>query len=293
MSLVQTWPMLSGGLEIRPAQGTRYTVRPASATVRRSGTVTRRPRRIGAVPALSSVTACGLDLRRMPVYRVVVMAEDTREPAAYAADIDAARDRLVSFVSSCGEEEWRAAPLDGDPRPVAVVVDHVADAYEYLAGWISQLVAGQPAEVNSEVVDALNAQHARDAARVSRAEATEHLRRSGEAISRLVAGLSAAGLAAGDGRVRRLAQIAAWHADDHRADIETALAARAIRRGLPAGDWTSSPERPGHQSIHRPFPSSCEGVSWTRSPPAGIILASAGAMTPGPGRFPGNGAGRR
>lgn len=160
------------------------------------------------------------------------MAEDTCDPAACAADIDAARERLISFVTGCGEEEWRAAPLDDDPRPVAVVVDHVANAYEYLAGWISQLVAGQPVEVNSEIVDALNARHARDAAAVSRAEATEHLRRSGEAISRLVAGLSAADLAAGDGRIRRLAQIAARHADDHRTDIQAALATRDIRPGL-------------------------------------------------------------
>jgi len=57
------------------------------------------------------------------------------------------------------------------------------------------------------------------------------LRRSGAAISLLVAGLSAADLPAGDGRVRRLPQIAARYADDHRADIETALAARGIRRG--------------------------------------------------------------
>ncbi len=115
--------------------------------------------------------------------------------------------------------------LNADPRPVAVVVDHVAHAYEYMAGWISQFVAGQSVEVNGSVVDALNAQHARDATAVSKTEATEHLRRSGEAISVLVAGLSPADLAAGDGRVRRLAQIAARHADEHRADIETALAA--------------------------------------------------------------------
>lgn len=50
-------------------------------------------------------------------------------------------------------------------------------------------------------------------------------------ISLLVAGLSAADLAAGDGRVRRLAQIAARHADAHRAGIETALAAHGVRRG--------------------------------------------------------------
>ena len=67
--------------------------------------------------------------------------------------------------------------------------------------------------------------------RVSKAAADGHLRRSGVAISLLVAGLSAATWELGDGRVRRLAQIAARHADEHRADIETALAARGIRRG--------------------------------------------------------------
>ena len=88
------------------------------------------------------------------------MAGETRDPAAYAADIDAARDRMIAFVGSCTEQEWSAAPLDGDPRPVAVVVDHVADAYDYLAGWMRQMVAGQRVEVDSDVVDALNARHA-------------------------------------------------------------------------------------------------------------------------------------
>jgi hypothetical protein len=128
------------------------------------------------------------------------MTDDEQDPAGYAADIDAARDRMIGFVSGCSDAEWHAAPLDGDPRPVAVVVDHVAHAYEYLAGWIRQLVAGETVEVSSDVVDALNAQHARDAAAVSKDEATGHLRRSGEAISALVAGLSPAGLAAGGGR---------------------------------------------------------------------------------------------
>ena len=167
----------------------------------------------------------------MSICRLAFVAEDARTGAAYAVDIDAARERMIGFVSGCTDEEWYAAPLNGDPRPVAVVVDHVAHAYEYLAGWMRQIVAGQQVEVNSDVVDALNAQHARAAAVVSKAEATGHLRRSGAAISGLVAGLSAADLAAGDGRVRRLAQIAIRHADDHRTDIDTALAARGTRHG--------------------------------------------------------------
>jgi DinB superfamily len=150
--------------------------------------------------------------------------QNETSPAELAAGIDAARERLIGFVDGCTDAQWRSAPLEGDPRPVGVVVDHVAHAYEYLAGWIRQVVAGQPVEVNGEVVDALNAEHARAAASVTRAEATGHLRRSGTAISALVANLSIADLAAGDGRVQRLAQIAIRHPDDHRSEIEAALA---------------------------------------------------------------------
>jgi DinB family protein len=155
------------------------------------------------------------------------MSEDVRTPAQYAADIDGARQRLVTFVDGCTDEQWNAAPLDGDPRPVGVVVDHVAHAYEYLAGWMRQTLAGQAVTVNSDVVDALNAEHAATAAGVSRIEAAEHLRRSGAAISQLVAGCTAEDLQAGEGRVERLAQVAIRHADHHRADIEAALARSA------------------------------------------------------------------
>src|SRR5258708_23236909 len=71
------------------------------------------------------------------------MSQNVGGPAEYASDIDAARERLVAFVDGCTDEQWTAAPLEGDPRPVGMVVDHVAHSYEYLAGWISQLLAGE------------------------------------------------------------------------------------------------------------------------------------------------------
>ena len=153
------------------------------------------------------------------------MAEPAGSPAHYATEIAAARDRLIGFAHACPSEQWRSAPLASDPRPVAVVVDHVADAYEYLAGWLRELVAGRPVTVDSDIVDALNAEHAAAAGQVSQAAAVQHLEQSGAALCELVAGLSAADLAAGGGRAERLAQIAIRHADDHRAEIEAALAA--------------------------------------------------------------------
>jgi hypothetical protein len=153
------------------------------------------------------------------------MDEEGQSPAQYAAGIDQARDRMIVFVESCTAEQWSAAPLEGDPRPVGVVADHVAHAYEYLAGWMREALAGGVVTVNSDIVDALNAEHATAAATVTPAEAVAHLRRSGAAISALVTGCTAEDLQAGDGRVERLAQIAIRHADDHRTEIEAALAA--------------------------------------------------------------------
>jgi hypothetical protein len=151
------------------------------------------------------------------------MSDEARSPAQYAADIDAARERLVAFAAGCSPARWRAAPLEGDARPVGVIVDHVAHAYEYMGGWMRRILAGEDVAVDGAAVDALNAEHAAAATAVTPDEAIEHLRRSGAAFSGLVAGCSAEGLQAGGGRVERFAQIAIRHPDDHRAEIEAAL----------------------------------------------------------------------
>jgi hypothetical protein len=150
---------------------------------------------------------------------------DERSPAEYASGITEARQRLLGFVAGCSADNWSACVLGGDPRPVGVVVDHVAHSYGYLAGWMREILAGRGPAVNADVIDELNAQHATQAAQVSQAEAADHLRSSGDAIAALVAGLDQGDLDAGDGRVRRLAEVAIRHADGHRSEIEAALAA--------------------------------------------------------------------
>jgi DinB superfamily len=152
------------------------------------------------------------------------MTED-QSAADYARSIDEARQRLLRFAQQCTDADWRSAPVDGDPRSVGVIVDHVAHAYEYLAGWIGDLAAGKPVDVNAGIVDDLNAEHAAEAASVTPAHVAGHLRSSGDALIALVSGLQPDQLDLGEGRVRRLATIAARHADDHRSDIEAGLAA--------------------------------------------------------------------
>jgi hypothetical protein len=150
---------------------------------------------------------------------------ESQSPAEYAAAIDAARQRLVGFVRACPEGDWRAAPLDGDPRPVGVVIDHVAHSYEYLANWMRQILAGHQVPVTGDIVDGLNAEHAQSAVQVGPEEVIARLSRGGDDIVALVAGLSPPDLDTDGGRIRRMAQIAIRHADGHRTEIQEALAA--------------------------------------------------------------------
>jgi hypothetical protein len=152
---------------------------------------------------------------------------DDRSPAGYAQAINEARQRLLAFVEQCQDDVWHAAPVAGDPRPVAVIADHVADAYQYLRGFIADVAGGRPVAVNSELVDDLNADHAASAGDLSRAQVNGHLREQGDALIALITGLGPSQLDLDEGRIRRLATIAARHADGHRTEIEAALAATA------------------------------------------------------------------
>ena len=150
-------------------------------------------------------------------------ADATQDPAALAAEVTAARDRLLSWAAACPDSRWTTALGDDDPRPVAVVLDHVADAYGYIGRWIEALVRGEDLHVDGAVVDDLNARHAAGGT-PSRAEVVAHLVGAGDRLVALVAGLSPADVGRGDGRVARLATIAALHADGHREELEACLA---------------------------------------------------------------------
>jgi hypothetical protein len=141
-----------------------------------------------------------------------------------ARDVAAARERLLAFVDLCADDRWMSCPLaDGDPRPVAVIVDHVADAYEYLGSFVTGILRGESVEVSPGVVDELNARHVAATSAPTKGAVVEHLRRSGDDFLALIEPLDAEQLAAGEGRITRFAQIAARHADAHRAELETAL----------------------------------------------------------------------
>lgn len=147
------------------------------------------------------------------------------DPNDLANEISEARGRLLAFVAKCSAEQWVSEPMgSADPRSVSVIVDHVADAYEYLGSWMEAMVAGEAVEVNPDMVDELNAIHASRATSLERAEVIEHLGRSGDEMIGFVSRLTGDQLSMGDGHVELFAQIARRHADSHRSELEAALA---------------------------------------------------------------------
>ncbi len=147
------------------------------------------------------------------------------DPGDLAWAIDDARGELLRFVAACSEEQWTSCPLgDADPRSVAVIADHVADAYGYIGAWIEALCRGEDVTVDGAVVDDLNARHAAAPA-PTRAAVVEHLSGAGDRITAIVSSLRPEQLGLADGQVARLAQIAALHATAHRTELADAFGA--------------------------------------------------------------------
>ena len=83
---------------------------------------------------------------------------------------------LEAFVDSITDFEWQSR-LPGDGRKVGVVVHHVASAYPIEIELAQTIAGGQPIEgVTGDVVNKMNAEHAKEHDRVTKVEALNLLR---------------------------------------------------------------------------------------------------------------------
>lgn len=83
---------------------------------------------------------------------------------------------LASFAEGLSDAEWNTPASGTDRRTVGQVVNHVALVYPVEIDLARAIASGTPVtEVTWEVVADLNAGHAREYARVTRAEAIERL----------------------------------------------------------------------------------------------------------------------
>jgi len=90
---------------------------------------------------------------------------------------------LEAFASSLTDAEWQTR-LPGDGRKIGVIVHHVASVYPIEIKLAETLANGQPIEgVTSDVVNQMNAQHAKENDAVGKEATLELLRRNSAAAA--------------------------------------------------------------------------------------------------------------
>lgn len=97
---------------------------------------------------------------------------------------------LEAFASSLTEFEWQVR-LPGDGRKIGVVVHHVASVYPLEIQLAQSVAKGQAIEgVTGEVVNKMNAAHAKEFDGVSQEETLELLRRNSAAAAAAIRALT-------------------------------------------------------------------------------------------------------
>lgn len=109
---------------------------------------------------------------------------------ALAERLEQGARALATFASGLTDLEWHTRmPKDG--RKFGVIVHHVATMYPLEIQLAQTLAAGEPVTgVTSEVVDEINAAHAKEHDGVTKQAALELLRRNSEAAAAAIRALS-------------------------------------------------------------------------------------------------------
>jgi hypothetical protein len=93
---------------------------------------------------------------------------------------------LADFANGLSESEWKT-PVIGDGRTVGVVVHHVANVYPVEIDLAQVLASGQPIkDATKEVIDKMNADHAKEFFSVGKQETLELLKRNSNTAAEAV-----------------------------------------------------------------------------------------------------------
>jgi uncharacterized damage-inducible protein DinB len=109
---------------------------------------------------------------------------------ALAEQFEDANRELISTVERCSEAEWRAQTA-AEGWSVAVTAHHIAGGHEAVAGLAQGLATGQGLpDITSQMLDEMNAEHAREYAACTKEETVELLRRNGQTAAGIIRGFS-------------------------------------------------------------------------------------------------------
>lgn len=103
-----------------------------------------------------------------------------RRAESLADRIEQGAAELASFAEGLSEKDWQTPGTSGkDRRPVGVLVHHVANMYPIEMGVVGAVASGKAVtDVTWDAVADINAKHAADQARVTKAAALDLLRKN-------------------------------------------------------------------------------------------------------------------
>jgi hypothetical protein len=97
---------------------------------------------------------------------------------------------FLTLIDGLSEEQWKK-PCPNENRTVGVVAHHIATNSVIIAEWAKQLGNGQAIEgFNMELVDRVNAQHAREHAETGKVETVELENKNTAEAVKIIEGLS-------------------------------------------------------------------------------------------------------
>jgi DinB superfamily len=106
-----------------------------------------------------------------------------------ATEFEATNQAVIAFAQARSDQEWQQL-CPGENWPLAGVIRHIAAGYETGQRWIHGYLQSQPIHIDPEEIDRHNEARAAEFARTSKAAALDLLAREGDAVARLVRGLS-------------------------------------------------------------------------------------------------------
>jgi len=115
----------------------------------------------------------------------------SRRAELLAARIEEGASGLAAFAESLSDADWGTPVSSTDRRSVGQIVNHVALVYPIEVDLARAIASGKAVtDVTWEVVAGLNAGHARDHAKVTKAEALDLLRKNSRQAAETVRALT-------------------------------------------------------------------------------------------------------
>jgi len=95
----------------------------------------------------------------------------------------------MATLEKIGDEDWKKV-TEAEMWSVGVTAHHLAGALEPISAMVEAVVAGKSLDITNEMIDEMNAKHAKDHANCTKAETMELLEKGAAVAAALIRGLS-------------------------------------------------------------------------------------------------------